>query len=118
MSRSVLQCLYIPNHNSVFGVTDITEVLKESAKNFIAPPVLMPKNSLYSNVQAKDCVDSFFYYSMNMHAFVTFLQICGYNRARQRNKLARLLEDFANLQDEVSKLFMVLLKKLFIFEKF
>jgi hypothetical protein len=30
-----------------------------------------------------------------------FLEICGYNRARQRDKIARLLDNFASLQDEV-----------------
>jgi len=29
------------------------------------------------------------------------MQLCGHNRARQRDKLAHLLEDFATLQDEV-----------------
>jgi hypothetical protein len=32
----------------------------------------------------------------------TLVQICGNNRARQRDKLAHLLEEFAGLQDEVS----------------
>jgi hypothetical protein len=98
-------------------------------KAFIAPPVLMPKNPLYNNpqvtwyddasivctcskltlslsrfsmmhiTQAKECVDSFFFY--NEHTFVMFLEICGFNRARQRDKIARLLDNFASLQDEV-----------------
>jgi hypothetical protein len=50
-------------------------------------------------LQAKDCLDSFFFY--NEHTFVLFLEICGFNRARQRDKLGRLLDNFANLQDEV-----------------
>lgn len=49
--------------------------------------------------KAKECVDSFFFY--NEHTFVTFLEICGFNRARQRDKIARLLDNFASLQDEV-----------------
>lgn len=32
-----------------------------------------------------------------------YIQICGYNRARQRDKLARLLDDFGNLQEEAEK---------------
>lgn len=51
------------------------------------------------DLQAKECVDSFFFY--NEHIFVTFLEICGFNRARQRDKIARLLDNFASLQDEV-----------------
>jgi hypothetical protein len=33
--------------------------------------------------------------------FGNLVQLCGHNRARQRDKLAHLLEDFAALQDEV-----------------
>lgn len=40
---------------------------------------------------------------MNMYSFAMFIQICGYNRARQRDKLARLLDDFGNLQEEASQ---------------
>lgn len=51
LSRSVLQILYLPCPNKVFGTTDLTEVLKESVKSFIAPPVLLPKNPLMLNPQ-------------------------------------------------------------------
>lgn len=47
-------------------------------------------------------VDSFFTYCVNMYSFVMFIQICGYNKARQRDKLARLLDDFGHLEDEVT----------------
>lgn len=53
--------------------------------------------------QVKFCVDTFLKYCMNMYSFVMFVQICGYNRARQRDKLARLLDDFASLQDEAER---------------
>jgi N-alpha-acetyltransferase 35, NatC auxiliary subunit len=51
LSRSVLQVIYLPDNNKVFGVTSLTDVLKESVKSFIAPPVLMPKNPLFNNAQ-------------------------------------------------------------------
>lgn len=51
LSRSVLQVIYLPVNNKVFGVTNLTDVLKESVKAFIAPPVLMPKNPLFNNAQ-------------------------------------------------------------------
>lgn len=38
-----------------------------------------------------------------MTSFVLFIQVCGYNRARQRDKLVRLLDDFASLQDEAER---------------
>lgn len=46
LSRSVLQILYLPCPNKVFGVTDLTEVLKESVKAFVAPPVYKSKTQL------------------------------------------------------------------------
>lgn len=44
MSRSVLQCLYFPQPNMVFGVTSMAEMLRDSAKFFCAPSVLVSKN--------------------------------------------------------------------------
>lgn len=102
LSRSIVQSLYLPITTKVFGTIEITEVLKDSARSFIAPPVLMPRNPLFNNLQAKEWVDSFFFY--NDQTFVAFLDICGYNRARQRDKLVRLLDNFANLQDEAERL--------------
>lgn len=125
LSRSVLQMIYLPTNIRVLGTTSLTDMLKESVKAFIAPPALMPKNPLYNNQQvswaccfvwiisrfyptlyslsqAKECIDTFFFY--NGHIFVSFLRICGFNRARQRDKIARLLDNFASLQDEVRQL--------------
>jgi N-alpha-acetyltransferase 35, NatC auxiliary subunit len=51
LSRSVLQMVYLPGSNKVFGVSKFTDVLKESVKSFTAPPVLMPKSPLFSNPQ-------------------------------------------------------------------
>jgi N-alpha-acetyltransferase 35, NatC auxiliary subunit len=51
LSRSVLQVLYLPVPNKVFGITNLTDILKDSVKTFIAPPVLMAKNPLYNNPQ-------------------------------------------------------------------
>lgn len=50
LSRSILQTLYLPSHDTVFGTKKLTEVLKESAKTFIAPPVLLADNPLASNL--------------------------------------------------------------------
>lgn len=38
-----------------------------------------------------------------MNSFVMFIQVCGFNRARQRDKLVRLIGDFSNLQDEAER---------------
>ncbi|XP_001658127.2 N-alpha-acetyltransferase 35, NatC auxiliary subunit isoform X2 [Aedes aegypti] len=101
LSRSILQTLYFPSHYTVFGTKKRTEVLKESAKAFIAPPVLLSENPLSTNPAAINCVDSFFAY--NEHTFSVLFEICGYNRARQRDKLGIMLSNFANLQDEAER---------------
>lgn len=49
--------------------------------------------------QARDYVDSFF--NRCVRPFEQLIQTCGHNRARQRDKVAHLLEEFAMLQDEV-----------------
>lgn len=34
--------------------------------------------------------------------FITLLQVLGHNNARQRDKFGQLMEEFSNLQEEVS----------------
>ena len=101
LSRSMLQIVYLPTTNRVFGVHNFADVLKDAARNFIAPPVLMPKTTLLQNHQAKEYVDSFMTHCISL--FGNLLQLTGHNRARQRDKLAHLLEDFATLQDEAER---------------
>ncbi|XP_033211801.1 N-alpha-acetyltransferase 35, NatC auxiliary subunit [Belonocnema kinseyi] len=101
LSRSMLQIVYLPSANRVFGMQKFTDVLRDAARNFIAPPALMPKSTLLQNHQAKECVDSFFNHCTSL--FGTLLQLSGHNRARQRDKLAHLLDDFATLQDEAER---------------
>lgn len=49
LSRSILQCLYFPKPCNRFGLTPISEVLKESARLFSGPPALMSKSQLLNN---------------------------------------------------------------------
>lgn len=102
LSRSILQCIYFPQPGLRFGTTPLLDVLRESVKEFVGAPVLMPKHPLSTNPQAIECVETFFRNCINMYSFVTFIQICGYNKARQRDKLAHLLDNFSNLEDGVS----------------
>lgn len=108
LSRSALQLLYLGNHNTTYSSNPIVmkEMLKESAKTFISPPALTCK-TLLSNQQARLYVDTFL--SHCTRPFVNFLQLCGHNRARQRDKLAHLLEEFTAVQDEVGILIGLLL---------
>ncbi|XP_052872549.1 N-alpha-acetyltransferase 35, NatC auxiliary subunit [Anopheles cruzii] len=98
LSRSIPQTLYLPAYGKVFGVRPLTDVLKESAKAFIAPPVLLSDSQLYSNPYAVKCVNSFFEY--NEATFSTLFAICGYNRARQRDRLGMIMANFSLLQEE------------------
>uniref|UniRef100_A0A8C5RLA5 N-alpha-acetyltransferase 35, NatC auxiliary subunit n=1 Tax=Laticauda laticaudata TaxID=8630 RepID=A0A8C5RLA5_LATLA len=56
---------------------------------------------LYNNHQAKDYIDSFVTHCVR--PFCSLIQIHGHNRARQRDKLGHILEEFATLQDEAEK---------------
>ena len=94
----MLQIVYLPT-NRVFGTQNFTDALKDAARNFTAPPVLMPKSTLLQNQQAKEYVDSFLAHCGTL--FGSLLQLSGHNRARQRDKIAHLLEDFGALHDEV-----------------
>ncbi|CAH1725890.1 hypothetical protein AGLY_009875 [Aphis glycines] len=98
VSRSIMQTLYFPQTNRVFGTQDFEDCLKEWAKAFIAPPSLIPRLNILSNSQAKDCIHNFFDHCTR--PFAGLIQICGHNKARQRDKLAHLMEDFSALQDE------------------
>lgn len=95
----MLQIVYLPSVNRVFGVHNFIDVLRDAARNFIAPPALLPKSNLLQNPQAKDCVDKFLAHCANF--FAVLLQTTGHNRARQRDRLAYLFENCAALQDEV-----------------
>ncbi|GAB6018981.1 hypothetical protein CHUAL_013993 [Chamberlinius hualienensis] len=100
LSRSIAQLLYLPQPKLVFGIHSISDVLRDAARLFIAPPALASRSASLTNV-AKDCVELFL--SHCVRPFSNLIQICGHNRARQRDKLAHILEDFANLQDEADK---------------
>lgn len=106
----MLQIVYLPGMNRfsnpsevfrsrVFGAHNFTDVLKDAARNFIAPPALMAKSNLLQNHEAREYVDKFLTHCANF--FGNLLQTCGHNRARQRDRLAYLFESFALLQEEV-----------------
>ncbi|XP_022908455.1 N-alpha-acetyltransferase 35, NatC auxiliary subunit [Onthophagus taurus] len=100
LSRSALQLLYVPN-NTILTTANymaLKDILRDAAKQFISPPALVSKAILHNNQQARIYVDTFFAHCTR--PFANFLQLCGHNRARQRDKLAHLLEEFTALQDE------------------
>ncbi|XP_018578871.1 N-alpha-acetyltransferase 35, NatC auxiliary subunit [Anoplophora glabripennis] len=95
LSRSALQLLYTGT-----SPNNLKDILREAVKSFICPPALLSK-TLLGNPQAKHYVDTFL--SHCSRPFTNFLQLCGHNRARQRDKLAHLLEEFTTLQDEAER---------------
>ncbi|XP_064460377.1 N-alpha-acetyltransferase 35, NatC auxiliary subunit-like [Ornithodoros turicata] len=106
LSRSIVQMLYLPSPGKVLGSLTMVDVLKESVRAFIKPPVLARGTTLSSHQQAKEFVDAFLAHCVR--PFTSLIHICGHNRARQRDKLTHLLEELAVLQDEADRLDTVL----------
>eukprot|EP00069_Balaena_mysticetus_P019808 bmy_12569T0 len=101
LSRSLLQTTFLVDNKKVFGTHLMQDMVKDALRSFVSPPVLSPKCCLYNNHQAKDCIDSFVTHCVR--PFCSLIQIHGHNRARQRDKLGHILEEFATLQDEAEK---------------
>uniref|UniRef100_A0A8C3NVX7 N-alpha-acetyltransferase 35, NatC auxiliary subunit n=1 Tax=Cyanoderma ruficeps TaxID=181631 RepID=A0A8C3NVX7_9PASS len=75
LSRSLLQTTFLVDNKKVFGTHLMQDMVKDALRSFVSPPVLSPN----------------------------LIQIHGHNRARQRDKLGHILEEFATLQDEAEK---------------
>ncbi|XP_045447670.1 N-alpha-acetyltransferase 35, NatC auxiliary subunit [Melitaea cinxia] len=113
LSRSALQLLYLSpspattasmvqnNINTPQGQRPqhaFIEILRESIKSFVNPPALNMKPGVGPNPPVREFVENFL--ARCVRPFAVLLQVCGHNRARQRDKLALLLDDFATLQEE------------------
>uniref|UniRef100_A0A4W3GWC5 N-alpha-acetyltransferase 35, NatC auxiliary subunit n=1 Tax=Callorhinchus milii TaxID=7868 RepID=A0A4W3GWC5_CALMI len=101
LSRSLLQATFLVDNKKVFGTHLMQDMIKDALRYFVSPPVLSSKCCLYNNHQAKDYIDSFVTHCVR--PFGSLIQIHGHNRARQRDKLGHILEEFATLQDEAEK---------------
>ncbi|XP_063548798.1 N-alpha-acetyltransferase 35, NatC auxiliary subunit isoform X1 [Cydia strobilella] len=113
LSRSALQLLYLsPSPASTASMAQsamnappgqprpphaFVEILRESVRSFVNPPALTPKSPI-PTPQAREFVENFL--ARCVRPFAVLLQVCGHNRARQRDKLALLLDEFAALQEE------------------
>merc|ERR1719422_112080 len=123
LSRSLLQLLYTPLNYSMTprqgGVSPAAgpplppgfpELLRDCCKNFMAPPCLLPAPksspgtppSPLHTLQVKLCLETFF--SQCCRPFGLLLQATGHNRARQRDKISQLLEEFSTVQEEADRL--------------
>uniref|UniRef100_A0A3Q2CIW7 N-alpha-acetyltransferase 35, NatC auxiliary subunit n=1 Tax=Cyprinodon variegatus TaxID=28743 RepID=A0A3Q2CIW7_CYPVA len=101
LSRSLLQTTFLIDNKKVFGTHLMQDMIKDALRYFVSPPVLSYKCCLFNNQQAKDYIDSFVTHCSR--PFCNLIQIHGHNRARQRDKLGHILEEFATLQDEAEK---------------
>uniref|UniRef100_G3NXV4 N-alpha-acetyltransferase 35, NatC auxiliary subunit n=1 Tax=Gasterosteus aculeatus TaxID=69293 RepID=G3NXV4_GASAC len=101
LSRSLLQTTFLIDNKKVFGTHLMQDMIKDALRYFVSPPVLSYKCCLLNNHQAKDYIDSFVTHCSR--PFCSLIQIHGHNRARQRDKLGHILEEFATLQDEAEK---------------
>ncbi|XP_076465149.1 N-alpha-acetyltransferase 35, NatC auxiliary subunit-like [Babylonia areolata] len=101
LARSVLQLTLLPPNRRILGTMPVVDALKETIRNFIAPPVLSPKCVLYNNAQAKDYVEALL--TRAARPMCALFQITGHNRARQRDKWAHMLDDLSSLQEEADK---------------
>ena len=59
------------------------------------------RSAIYNNSDVKQYVDALM--TRAVRPICNLLQICGHNRARQRDKWAHILDDLVNLQDEVRR---------------
>ncbi|XP_013109399.1 N-alpha-acetyltransferase 35, NatC auxiliary subunit homolog isoform X2 [Stomoxys calcitrans] len=102
LSRSVLQGLFLTCRRLVFGTIPVKDFLWDSVRAFNSPPILNPKNPLAGDPDIQMSLDSFFRYCIS--TFTQFLRICGFNRARQRDKLSRFIESFDSIQVDAARL--------------
>ncbi|XP_065061823.1 N-alpha-acetyltransferase 35, NatC auxiliary subunit-like [Rhopilema esculentum] len=100
LSRSVLQLLVYHN-GRVFGKLQMSEMLRDTIKNFNCSPVLADMSPLNSSQEAKD-IATMFVGKASM-VMLSLLHGHGHNRARQRERLADTLEELGNLQEEADK---------------
>lgn len=112
IARSVMQLVYMPRPHMVLGSVPLVNVLRETARSFIAPPFLCIKHLPGGPVGmlgapgatspgAREAVDTFLGHCVR--PFAGLIQMLGHNRARQRDRLGHLLEEFAALQDEAER---------------
>lgn len=95
LSRSLLQLIYVPSTTTSHSRDQFTEKLKDALVKFDRPPTLV-KTALLNGT--KQAVEAFM--AQSLRPMMCLLQILGHNRARQREKLAQVLEELSAFQAE------------------
>ncbi|CAG0915848.1 unnamed protein product [Notodromas monacha] len=108
VSRSVMKLTFLPQGTELFGLHQLTEVLRDACRDFISPPILTNKafsqahpEVYFNNIVTRESVNTFF--CVCSRPFTFLIQALSHNRARLRDRLGHLLEDFAALQDEADR---------------
>uniref|UniRef100_A0A8C8JTC9 N-alpha-acetyltransferase 35, NatC auxiliary subunit n=1 Tax=Oncorhynchus tshawytscha TaxID=74940 RepID=A0A8C8JTC9_ONCTS len=94
LSRSLLQTTFLIDNKKVFGTQPMQDMIKDALRYFVILDVniiLFPNNGVKQP------------WTVSLQPFCSLIQIHGHNRARQRDKLGHILEEFATLQDEAEK---------------
>ncbi|XP_046864841.1 N-alpha-acetyltransferase 35, NatC auxiliary subunit-like [Xenia sp. Carnegie-2017] len=100
-SRSLVQTIFWHN-NKIFGKSSLSDVLQLAIKQFNSPPSIAEKSPLINSTKAQKFVESFL--SLAERPITSLLRCLCHNRARQRDKLGFLLDDFAVLLEEADKI--------------
>lgn len=99
LSRSLLQSTLLPENRKLFGQQPFIDCIKESIKAFSSPQIFSPRcPTLQSSEEAKICSDVLL--NKATRVAISLVQAYGHNRARHRERLGAILEDFAALQEE------------------
>ena len=99
LSRSVLQLTYVPQACTPASRDSFVELIKDASNRFIRPPCLQSR--FISTNGSKQAIEAFFIQSLR--PMLSLLQIQGHNRARQREKLAQILDEMTAFQSESEK---------------
>uniref|UniRef100_A0A674A8K0 N-alpha-acetyltransferase 35, NatC auxiliary subunit n=1 Tax=Salmo trutta TaxID=8032 RepID=A0A674A8K0_SALTR len=94
LSRSLLQTTFLIDNKKVFGTQPMQDMIKDALRYFV---ILNINIILFPNNGVKQP------WTVSLQPFCSLIQIHGHNRARQRDKLGHILEEFATLQDEAEK---------------
>ncbi len=97
----VLVCMQ-SDRCKLFGSPSMEEMLKRDAREFCNPPSLNPRSPLFSSSQGRELTERFF--GRTIHPMYELLRMYCHHRARQQEKVERVLDFLADLQHETERI--------------